>query len=98
MPAPADDRAGPGGQPGADAARPLGSPMGPHMDPVRAALEIPRLTVTRMAAELGIPRATLEAYRLGTRRMPVVVRHRLARYLAEHAALLRELAQLLQQD
>lgn len=64
-------------------------------DPVRVALEVSRLTVTRMAEELGIPRATLEAYRLGTRRMPAASRARLAAYLAGHAELLRRLARLL---
>lgn len=67
-------------------------------DPVRVALEVSRLTVTRMAGELGIPRATLEAYRLGTRRMPAASRARLAAYLAGHAELLRQLARLLRGD
>jgi plasmid maintenance system antidote protein VapI len=62
---------------------------------VRVALELPRLTVTRMAAELGIPRATLEAYRLGTRRMPATTRARLAAYLTEHARMLRAVADAL---
>jgi hypothetical protein len=62
---------------------------------VRVALDVSRLTVTRMAAELGIPRATLEAYRLGTRRMPAASRARLAAYLAGHAELLRRLSRLL---
>jgi plasmid maintenance system antidote protein VapI len=62
---------------------------------VRQALEVSRLTVTRMAEELGIPRATLEAYRLGTRRMPPATRLRFAAYLAQHAELLRRVAQTL---
>lgn len=62
---------------------------------VRQALEVSRLTVTRMAGELGIPRATLEAYRLGTRRMPPATRLRFAAYLAQHAELLRHVAQAL---
>lgn len=62
---------------------------------VRHALEVSRLTVTRMAEELGIPRATLEAYRLGTRRMPPATRLRFAAYLAQHAELLRRVAQAL---
>ncbi len=62
---------------------------------VREALEVSRLTVTRMAEELGIPRATLEAYRLGTRRMPPAARLRLAAYLNQHADTLRRIAQLL---
>lgn len=76
-----------------------GSPPGAgvvSIDAVRAALEVSRLTVTRMAGELGIPRATLEAYRLGTRRMPPATRLRLARYLADHAAVLRRLAEVLE--
>ena len=62
---------------------------------VRHALEVSRLTVTRMAEELGIPRATLEAYRLGTRRMPAAARQRLSAYLAQHAEMLRLLSQAL---
>jgi plasmid maintenance system antidote protein VapI len=62
---------------------------------VRHALEVSRLTVTRMAEELGIPRATLEAYRLGTRRMPAPARARLATYLAQHAEMLRLISQAL---
>lgn len=64
-------------------------------DPVRAALELSRLTVTRMAEELGIPRATLAAYRLGTRRMPAAGRARLAAYLAVHAEALARVARAL---
>ncbi len=64
-------------------------------DPVRPALELSRLTVTRMAEELGIPRATLAAYRLGTRRMPVASRVRLGRYLAAHAEALARVARVL---
>ena len=59
---------------------------------VRQALELPRLTITRMAAELGVPRGTLEAYRLGARRMPAPARARLADYLDGHAEALRALA------
>jgi plasmid maintenance system antidote protein VapI len=72
--------------------------VGPAPDLVRIALEVPRLTVTRMATELGIPRATLEAYRLGTRRMPAAMRARLGAYLAEHARVLRALADALRAD
>lgn len=72
-----------------------GAVQGVAPDPVHVALEVSRLTVTRMAGELGIPRATLEAYRLGTRRMPVASRARLAAYLTRHAELLRQLARLL---
>ena len=75
-----------------DAAAPIPRSMD---DQVREALEVPRLTVTRMAVELGIPRATLEAYRLGTRRMPAAVRLRLAVYLEQHAAAVRRLAEVL---
>ena len=64
-------------------------------DPVRPALELSRLTVTRMAEELGIPRATLAAYRLGTRRMPLAGRVRLGRYLAAHAEALARVARVL---
>lgn len=64
-------------------------------DPVRAALEVSRLTVTRMAEELGIPRATLAAYRLGTRRMPAAGRARLAAYLAAHSKALARVARAL---
>jgi hypothetical protein len=64
-------------------------------DPVRPALELSRLTVTRMAEELGIPRATLAAYRLGTRRMPAANRARLGAYLARHAEALARVAQAL---
>jgi plasmid maintenance system antidote protein VapI len=67
----------------------------PHEVLVRHALEVSRVTVTRMAEELGIPRATLEAYRLGTRRMPPAARQRLAAYLGQHAELLRLLSQAL---
>jgi hypothetical protein len=65
-------------------------------DPVRPALELSRLTVTRMAEELGIPRATLAAYRLGTRRMPASGRARLGDYLAAHAEALARVARALQ--
>jgi hypothetical protein len=64
-------------------------------DPVRPALELSRLTVTRMAEELGIPRATLAAYRLGTRRMPASNRARLGQYLAAHADALARVARAL---
>ena len=64
-------------------------------DPVRPALELSRLTVTRMAEELGIPRATLAAYRLGTRRMPASNRARLGHYLAAHADALARVARAL---
>lgn len=64
-------------------------------DPVRPALELSRLTVTRMAEELGIPRATLAAYRLGTRRMPLAGRRRLGAYLAAHAEALARVARIL---
>ena len=59
---------------------------------VHAALDVPRLTITRMADVLGVPRATLEAYRLGTRRMPAAVRARLAEFLARHAESVRQIA------
>jgi plasmid maintenance system antidote protein VapI len=67
----------------------------PHEVLVRHALEVSRLTVTRMAEELGIPRATLEAYRLGTRRMPAAARMRLSAYLARHSEMLRLISQAL---
>ena len=72
-----------------------GRELSPHEVLVRHALEVSRLTVTRMAEELGIPRATLEAYRLGTRRMPAPARLRLSAYLAQHAEILRLLSQAL---
>jgi plasmid maintenance system antidote protein VapI len=72
-----------------------GRELSPHEVLVRHALEVSRLTVTRMAEELGIPRATLEAYRLGTRRMPAAARLRLSAYLAQHAEILRLLSQAL---
>ncbi len=62
---------------------------------VHAALDVPRLTITRMADVLGVPRATLEAYRLGTRRMPAGVRARLAAFLKAHADSVRQIAQAL---
>ena len=75
------------------------TPMGRRPDPrdahVHAALDVPRLTITRMADVLGVPRATLEAYRLGTRRMPPAVRARLAAFLAQHAQTMRELSDTL---
>ena len=77
------------------AANATGREPTPHEVLVRHALEVSRLTVTRMAEELGIPRATLEAYRLGTRRMPPAARLRLAAYLAQHAEMLRLLSQAL---
>ena len=67
-------------------------------DPVRPALELSRLTVTRMAEELGIPRATLAAYRLGTRRMPSSGRARLGAYLAAHADALARVARALSSE
>lgn len=66
-----------------------------HADPAREALERTCLTVKRIALDIGMPRATLEAYRLGTRRMPQVARARLGTYLAAHAAMLDGLAQAL---
>lgn len=59
---------------------------------VRAALSTPCLTVARLAQALDVPRSTLEAYRLGTRRMRAPVRARLAEVLEAHAAELRRLA------
>lgn len=64
-------------------------------DPAREALERTCLTVKRIAHDIGMPRATLEAYRLGTRRMPQPARARLGAYLAAHAAMLDGLAQTL---
>lgn len=64
-------------------------------DPAREALEKTCLTVKRIAHDIGMPRATLEAYRLGTRRMPHSARVRLGAYLAAHAAMLDGLAQAL---
>ncbi len=55
----------------------------------RAALLEACVTLTAMAAALGLPRATLAAYRLGTRRPPAAVRARLAEYLAQRADALR---------
>ena len=73
--------------------------MGRRTDPrdaqVHAALDVPRLTITRMADVLGVPRATLEAYRLGTRRMPAPVRARLVAFLRQHGELMRQLADAL---
>ena len=67
----------------------------PARDPAREALERTCLTVKRIALDIGMPRATLEAYRLGTRRMPQAARVRLGTYLASHAAMLDGLAQAL---
>jgi hypothetical protein len=53
------------------------------------------LTITRMSEELGIPRGTLEAYRLGVRRMPSPARRRLADYLRQHADGVRGVADAL---
>lgn len=81
--------------PGADVGPSAGA--APSRDPVvttvRQALETPRLTITRMSEELGIPRGTLEAYRLGVRRMPAPARRRLAEYLVRHAESVRAVAQ-----
>ncbi|GJG86552.1 hypothetical protein tb265_17330 [Gemmatimonadetes bacterium T265] len=78
------------------------TPMRRRPDPrdasVHAALDVPRLTITRMADVLGVPRATLEAYRLGTRRMPPAVRARLAEFLARHAETMREVSAALLAD
>lgn len=78
------------------------APMRRRPDPrdasVHAALDVPRLTITRMADVLGVPRATLEAYRLGTRRMPPAVRARLAAFLSHHATTMRELSDALLAD
>ena len=73
------------------------APIAPAIprDPAREALERTCLTVKRIAHDIGMPRATLEAYRLGTRRMPQTARARLGTYLAAHAAMLDELAQAL---
>ena len=65
------------------------------LDPAREALGRTCLTVKRIAQDIGMPRATLEAYRLGTRRMPHTARIRLGTYLAAHAAMLDGLAQAL---
>ncbi len=65
------------------------------LDPAREALDRTCLTVKRIAHDIGMPRATLEAYRLGTRRMPHGARVRLGKYLAAHAAMLDGLAQAL---
>ena len=70
-------------------------PPDPARDPAREALERTCLTVKRIAFDIGMPRATLEAYRLGTRRMPQAARVRLGTYLAAHAAMLDGLAQAL---
>ena len=53
---------------------------------VRAALRLPCLRVADIAAALAVPRATVEAYRLGTRRMPEGTRVRLAAFLTAYAA------------
>lgn len=84
-------------------ARPTYAEPVPHMGrrttpqdaAVHAALDVPRLTITRMADVLGVPRATLEAYRLGTRRMPPAVRARLAAFLAQHADAVKQIADAL---
>lgn len=82
------------GEPGPDGAAFDHAPN-PARDPAREALERTCLTVKRIALDIGMPRATLEAYRLGTRRMPQAARVRLGTYLAAHAAMLDGLAQAL---
>ena len=59
---------------------------------VRAALRLPCRRVVDIAAAIGVPRATLESYRLGTRRMPAATRARLATFLTGYAADLRAAA------
>jgi hypothetical protein len=75
--------------PAADASGAKAATPDPVVVLVREALETPRLTITRMSEELGIPRGTLEAYRLGVRRMPAPARRRLAEYLMRHADAVR---------
>lgn len=53
---------------------------------VRHALDVPRLTLPELAAALGMPRGTLESYRVGSRGMPPVARRQLAAILERHAA------------
>lgn len=53
---------------------------------VRRALDVPRQTMPELAAALGVPRATLESYRIGARGMPAHTRRQLAAVLARHAA------------
>jgi hypothetical protein len=78
-----------------DPVAPTGSAPFPPRDPALEALERTCLTVKRIAHDIGMPRATLEAYRLGTRRMPHAARVRLGTYLAAHAAMLDGLARQL---
>ncbi len=82
----------------AEPVAPMGRRSTPRDASVHAALDIPRLTITRMADVLGVPRATLEAYRLGTRRMPPAVRARLAEFLGRHAEAMRDLSDALLAD
>ena len=59
---------------------------------VRQALEQSCLTVTRIATDVGISRATLEACRVGTRRTPIAARVRIGTDLAAHADLVSRFA------
>lgn len=61
-------------------------------DPIRQALDAPRLSVADLAERVGVPRATLAAYINGTRRPPAPVARRLAAVLRQHATELSALA------
>ena len=71
---------------GQPTAEPTPLPSVEYAAAVRAALRLPCLRVADIAAAIGVPRATLEAYRLGTRRMPHVTRARLTAFLTAYAA------------
>ncbi|WP_373054294.1 hypothetical protein [Thioalkalivibrio sp.] len=59
---------------------------------VRRALNEPRLTLEDMSAATGRSLSSLEKYRMGYTGMPAEVKRRLAAFLEDHAARLREIA------
>jgi hypothetical protein len=70
-----------------------------YADPtIRAALDVPRLTLSRIARELGVTRETVESWRKGRRRPRPKSRMRLAELLLAHARNVNTVAAELQRE
>lgn len=62
----------------------------------RRALDLPRVTLDELAAELDRSRSALKAYRTGDRQLPAEVAQELATWLRRHAAKLESVAEELE--
>ncbi len=69
-----------------------------NVEPIRRAIDAPRLTLEEMATRLGVGRATLAKYREGKRAAPPAARLRLAAMLRAHANELQQVAGALEAD